>query len=100
MRAYSNSPDIPVYGFGGKYNGRDYDIFQCGSHATVNGVTELLQAYDNVFSTGIIFGDRCKYDSVIMAAANQAQKQWVRFLMKDFSMPSKLLRIIFVTNPL
>ena len=76
--SYSYSHEIPVYGFGGKFEGKDYDCFQCGKKAAVHGVTGLLEAYDQVFSTDIAFGDRCKFDSVIMAAAQQAQTKWVR----------------------
>jgi Copine len=77
---YSKSHEVPVHGFGGQYQLREHEIFQCGSQAKAKGVTGLMEAYDNVFSTGIVFGDRCKYDSVIMAAAHQAQKQLVRFI--------------------
>ena len=75
--SYSKSHEIPVFGFGGQYQGRQYDIFQCGSQSKVKGVTGLLEAYDYVFSTGIVFGDHCKFDSVIIASARQAQNHWV-----------------------
>jgi len=73
--SFSKSHEIPVYGFGGQYQGRDYDLFQCGTQPKVRGVSGLLEAYDYVFSTGIVFGDRCNYDNVIMAAAYESQKQ-------------------------
>ena len=75
--SFSKSHEIPVYGFGGQYQGRDYDLFQCGTQPKVRGVSGLLEAYDYVFSTGIVFGDRCNYDNVIMAAAYESQKQLV-----------------------
>jgi hypothetical protein len=96
---YGTSHEVPVYGFGGQYQLREHEIFQCGSQAKVKGVTGLMEAYDNVFSTGIVFGDRCKYDSVIMAAAHQAQKQLVRFLPLFFIlMPTKPQNVYFFTH--
>lgn len=94
--SYSKSHEIPVFGFGGQYQGRQYDIFQCGSQSKVKGVTGLLEAYDYVFSTGIMFGDDCKFDNVIIAAARQAQNDWVSpmgylFLLLTLSLVQTLL---------
>jgi hypothetical protein len=40
-------------GFGAKYNGEVYNVFQCGTKRLVKGIDGILQAYRDQFRSGI-----------------------------------------------
>jgi hypothetical protein len=61
-----------VFGFGAKYGGVVRHCFQCGSAAEVKGVAGVLEAYRQVFSSGLVMSGPTVFTEVIETAAARA----------------------------
>lgn len=75
LRDLNPSQQYPIWGFGGRFQGKTHPIFQCGRTPKANGVSGLLQAYSSTFQTGMTLGNPRKLDNVLLAAAHHAKKQ-------------------------
>lgn len=94
VRKYNAEPMIPCWGFGARFNGTPYHIFQCGSSSQNNGSRALLHAYHAAFQTALEFGYETRYDEVIQAAAHHSKKQLVR-TMNDYYALYGLMTCLF-----
>merc|ERR1712045_907285 len=64
---------FPVWGFGAKYNGSIYHLFQCGQTAEVDGIPGVLNAYHQTFKSGLVMSGPTVFTEVITTAAAFAQ---------------------------
>jgi len=71
---YDTDKQFPVWGFGAKYNGQLYHLFQCGATAEVEGVSGILDAYHNTFKSGLVMSSPTDITQVISAGAALAKK--------------------------
>ena len=72
LEKYDSDQQFPVLGFGAKYGGVVRHCFQCGSQAEVHGVQGVLDAYHQVFSSGLIMSGPTVFIEVIQTAAARA----------------------------
>jgi hypothetical protein len=70
---YDSDEMFPVYGFGAKYDGVVRHCFQCGAAAEQKGVAGVLQAYKEVFRSGLIMSGPTVCTEVIQTAAARAE---------------------------
>ena len=63
----------PVVGFGAKYGGVVRHCFRCGNSEEVHGVQGVLDAYHQVFSSGLIMSGPTVFTEVIRTAAARAK---------------------------
>lgn len=73
LAKYDSDQNFPVMGFGAKYNGIVRHCFQCGPLEEVNGVNGVLEAYHQVFKSGLIMSSPTVFTEVIQTAAARAQ---------------------------
>merc|ERR1739844_319447 len=66
---YDTDKKFPVWGFGAKYSGQVYHLFQCGPTAEVEGIKGVLDAYHKTFSSGLIMSSPTVITEVINTAA-------------------------------
>jgi Copine/C2 domain len=71
-----------LWGFGAKYNGEVYNVFQCGKDRLIKGIDGILQAYRDQFRSGItmartptIFTDVIKTAAAHAALAGRAAEK-------------------------
>lgn len=72
LAKYDTDKKFPVMGFGARIEGEVNHCFQCGSEEEVVGVDGILDAYRQVFSTGIILSGPTDFTQVIQTAASRA----------------------------
>jgi len=72
LAKYDSDQQFPVYGFGAKYGGVVRHCFQCGPTAEVHGVQGVLNAYRQVFSSGLIMSGPTVFTEVLQTAAAKA----------------------------
>jgi hypothetical protein len=70
---YDSDKMFPVYGFGAKYGGVVRHCFQCGAAAEHHGVAGVLQAYKQVFRSGLIMSGPTDFTEVIRTAKSRAE---------------------------
>lgn len=70
---YDSDQKFPVFGFGAKYGGVVRHCFQCGPTPEVQGVAGVLNAYHQVFQSGLIMSSPTVFTEVIQTAAARAQ---------------------------
>jgi len=73
LAQYDSDKKFPVWGFGAKYNGSIYHLFQCGSVAEVDGIPGVLNAYHQTFKSGLVMSGPTVFTEVINTAAAFAQ---------------------------
>jgi Copine/C2 domain len=78
LAKYDTDQKIPVLGFGAKYGGVVRHCFQCGSSEEVYGLSGVLDAYNNVFSSGLVMSSPTVFDDVIDQAATRARQSFQR----------------------
>merc|ERR1712038_1217587 len=66
---YDSDKKFPVWGFGAKYSGQVYHLFQCGPVAEVDGIPGVLDAYHKTFQSGLIMSSPTVITEVITTAA-------------------------------
>jgi hypothetical protein len=69
---YDSDQMFPVFGFGAKYDGEVRHCFQCGGKDEVHGVAGVLEAYHQVFKSGLIMSGPTVFTEVIETAAARA----------------------------
>ena len=72
LAKYDYDQKFPVLGFGAKYGGVVRHCFQCGPSEEVHGVQGVLDAYQAVFSSGLIMSGPTVFTEVIQTAAARA----------------------------
>jgi Copine/C2 domain len=72
LASYDHDQMFPVLGFGAKYGNEVKHCFQVGNSAEVKGVAGILDAYHNVFKSGLIMSGPTLFDQIIDYAANRA----------------------------
>lgn len=81
---------FPVWGFGAKYGGVVRHLFQCGPMAEVHGAEGVLNAYRQVFKSGLIMSGPTVFTEVLQTAATHASSALV-------SSTSWACHIVFLT---
>jgi len=71
---YDTDNQFPVWGFGAKYGGQVYHLFQCGPTAEVHGVNGILEAYHQTFQSGLVMSSPTDITQVIGTAGAYAKK--------------------------
>jgi len=66
---YDTDKKFPVWGFGAKYSGKVYHLFQCGQSAEVEGIRGVLDAYHRTFQSGLVMSSPTVITEVIQTAA-------------------------------
>jgi hypothetical protein len=66
---YDTDKKFPVWGFGAKYSGQVYHLFQCGPTAEVEGIPGVIDAYHKTFQSGLIMSSPTVVTEVISTAA-------------------------------
>merc|ERR1712038_1694052 len=66
---FDSDKKFPVWGFGAKYSGQVYHLFQCGPDAEVDGIPGVLDAYHNTFQSGLVMSSPTVITEVITTAA-------------------------------
>jgi hypothetical protein len=72
LSKYDSDQMFPVYGFGAKYDGQVRHCFQCGGQEEVHGVAGVLEAYKQVFKSGLTMSGPTVFTEVIQTAAARA----------------------------
>lgn len=72
LSKYDSDQKFPVLGFGAKYGGVVRHCFQCGPSQEVVGVQGVLDAYHQVFQSGLIMSGPTVFTEVIETAAARA----------------------------
>ncbi|GAX21307.1 hypothetical protein FisN_1Lh138 [Fistulifera solaris] len=72
LSKYDHDQQYPVLGFGAKYNGVVNHCFQCGPHPEAKGIDGVLDAYHQVFRSGLIMSSPTDITHVIQKAAERA----------------------------
>jgi hypothetical protein len=74
LKSYASKKQYPVYGFGAKINGNEVShCFQCGDKAEVQGTQGVLDAYRQVFRTGLTMSSPTTFVEVMKKAASRAR---------------------------
>jgi hypothetical protein len=76
LAKYDSDQKFPVFGFGAKYGGIVRHCFQCGPTPEVQGVKGVLNAYHQVFQSGLIMSGPTVFTEVIQTAAARAQRSF------------------------
>ena len=66
---YDSDRKFPVWGFGAKFNGQIYHLFQCGKDSEASGISGVLDAYHQTFSSGLVMSGPTDITEVISTAA-------------------------------
>jgi len=66
---YDTDRKFPVWGFGAKYSGKVYHLFQCGATAEVDGIPGVIEAYNKTFQTGLVMSSPTVITQVVDTAA-------------------------------
>jgi len=66
---YDTDKKFPVWGFGAKYSGQVYHLFQCGPVTEVDGIKGILDAYHKTFQSGLVMSSPTVVTEVIQTAA-------------------------------
>merc|ERR550539_2068386 len=66
---FDTDKKFPVWGFGAKYSGQVYHLFQCGQSAEVDGIRGVLDAYHKTFQSGLVMSSPTVITEVIQTAA-------------------------------
>lgn len=74
LEKYDSDKKFPVLGYGAKYDGEVKHCFQCGSSEEVMGAAGVLQAYREVFRSGLIMSRPTVITDVIQTAAGRADR--------------------------
>jgi uncharacterized protein YegL len=82
LSKYDTDQKFPVLGFGAKYGGVVRHAFQCGPTEEVHGVKGVLDAYHQVFKSGLVMSGPTVFDEVIQTAAARAQSSLEAALQK------------------
>jgi hypothetical protein len=82
LEKYDTDKKFPVLGFGAKYDGVVRHAFQCGPTEEVQGVKGVLDAYHQVFKSGLVMSSPTVFDEVIQTAATRAQSSLKAALQK------------------
>ena len=69
---YDSDQKYPVLGFGAKYNNVVQHCFRCGPSDEVDGVQGILNAYKDVFRSGLIMSGPTVFTEVMQTAAATA----------------------------
>jgi hypothetical protein len=72
LAKYDHDQQFPVVGFGAKYKGVVKHCFQIGDKPECHGIPEVLQAYRQVFRTGLVMSSPTDFNQVIEFAALKA----------------------------
>lgn len=72
LSKYDQDQQYPVLGFGAKYNGVVNHCFQCGPHPEAKGIDGVLDAYHQVFRSGLVMSSPTDITHVIHKAAERA----------------------------
>lgn len=72
LSKYDSDQKFPVVGFGAKYGGVVRHCFQCGPHEESHGVAGVLDAYKQVFKSGLVMSGPTVFTEVIETAAARA----------------------------
>jgi len=72
---YDADQKFPVWGFGAKYGGVIQHCFRIGDADELEGIHGVLQAYRNIFRTGLTMSGPTVFDQVIKVAAYKARTQ-------------------------
>jgi hypothetical protein len=76
LARYDYDQKFSVFGFGAKYNGIIHHCFQVGNKEELDGLSGVLEAYRNVFRTGLTMSGPTVFSEVIdFAAATSRSKQ-------------------------
>eukprot|EP00977_Amphora_coffeiformis_P015198 scaffold4442_cov125-Amphora_coffeaeformis.AAC.29 len=70
---YDTDQKFPVWGFGAKYGGAIQHCFRIGDAEELDGIHGVLQAYRNIFRTGLTMSGPTVFDQVIKVAAHRAR---------------------------
>jgi Copine len=73
LAKYDSDQLFPVLGFGAKIGGAINHCFQCGATEEVKGVNGVLEAYNQVFKSGLVMSGPTVFTEVMEAAAARAQ---------------------------
>jgi Copine/C2 domain len=73
LAKFDSDQMFPVYGYGAKYGGEVRHCFQCGPTEEVHGVQGVLDAYQSVFSSGLIMSGPTDITELLQTAAARAQ---------------------------
>lgn len=66
---FDHDKKFPVYGFGAKYGGTVQHCFQCGSTSEVDGVDNIIKAYRQTFSSGLVMSGPTVITEVLRTGA-------------------------------
>lgn len=69
LAKYDDDQKFPVWGFGAKYSGQVYHLFQCGPKAEADGMKGVLDHYHHTFQTGLVMSGPTVITEVIQTAA-------------------------------
>jgi hypothetical protein len=72
LAKYDADQKFPVYGFGAKYGGVVRHCFQCGAVPEHQGVAGVLEAYHQVFKSGLIMSRPTVFTEVLQTVAARA----------------------------
>jgi Copine/C2 domain len=72
LAAYDTDQMFPVLGFGAKFGGSINHCFRCGDKEEVRGVKGVLEAYDQVFKSGLVMSGPTVFTEVMEMAAARA----------------------------
>lgn len=72
---YDTDQKFPVWGFGAKYGGVIQHCFQIGEKEELDGIDGVLEAYRNVFRTGLTMSGPTVFEEVINLAAAKARSR-------------------------
>jgi hypothetical protein len=75
LAQYDHDQLFPVLGFGAKYGGEVKHCFQIGNAPEVKGVAGILDAYHNVFKSGLVMSGPTLFHEVIDYASSRAITQ-------------------------
>ena len=73
IERYDSNKQFPIHGFGAKFGGLVQHCFQVGNKVELNGLEEALQAYRNVFASGLTMSGPTVFAEVIDMAAARAR---------------------------
>lgn len=82
LEKYDTDKKFPVLGFGAKYDGVVRHAFRCGPTDEVHGVKGVLDAYRQVFKSGLVMSSPTVFDEVIHEAAARANSSLEAALQK------------------
>jgi len=72
LSKYDYDQKFPVWGFGAKYGGIVQHCFQVGLQSEADGVDGIIEAYRDVFRTGLIMSGPTVFNEIIQTAAARA----------------------------